>query len=155
MKMRSLSIYWDLHDQGVGVLLLALYNVTFHCRRKNIFRKCLKISFAHKKLKKPPEKVAYLWQLGVFILCSPDCPTFLFYKFFYTTISCRISACICIFFSKIFAKKNPEVSGWSIIDGPHGKFCKGLSIWIPSVKRLYKGMMKISFDKIVYCFKVL
>ena len=72
--------------------LLALYNVIFQCKHKNIFRKFLKISFAHKKLKKPPEKVAYLWQLGGFFLCSPDCPkqprtSFPFHKFFYTTSS--------------------------------------------------------------------
>ena len=30
----------------------ASYNVTFQCGRKNIFRNFLKISFAHKKLKK-------------------------------------------------------------------------------------------------------
>ena len=47
-------------------------------------------------MKKPPQKVAYLWQLGVFFHCSPDCPklprtSFPFYKFFYTTISGRIS----------------------------------------------------------------
>ena len=52
--------------------------------------------FTHKKLKKPPQKVAYLWQLGVFFLCSPACPkqpktSFLFYKFFYSSILCRIS----------------------------------------------------------------
>ena len=34
----------------------------------------LKKNFAHKELKKPPQKVAYLWQLGVFFLCNPDCP---------------------------------------------------------------------------------
>ena len=50
------------------ILLLALYNVTFQCGCKNIFRNFLKISFAHKKLKKPPEEVAYLWQLRVFFL---------------------------------------------------------------------------------------
>ena len=32
------------------ILLLALYKVTFQCGRKNIFRKFLEISFAHKKL---------------------------------------------------------------------------------------------------------
>ena len=42
-------------------------------------------------IKKPPQKVAYLWQLGV-----PDCPkqprtSFPFHKLFHTTISCRIS----------------------------------------------------------------
>ena len=56
--------------------------------------------FAHKILKKPPQKVAYLWQLEVvFFLCSPDFPkqprtSFPFYKFFDTTILCRISGSI-------------------------------------------------------------
>ena len=55
------------------------------------------IFFAHKKLKKPHPKVACLWQLGVFFLCSPDCPklprtSFPFYKFFYSSISGKISA---------------------------------------------------------------
>ena len=52
--------------------------------------------FDLENIKKPPQKVAYLWQLGGFFLCSPDCPkqpktSFPFHKFFYTTISCRIS----------------------------------------------------------------
>ena len=52
-------------------------------------------------MKKPPHKIAYLWQLGGFFFCSPDCPkqpraSFLFYKFFYPTISCRLSGYICI-----------------------------------------------------------
>ena len=37
-------------------------------------KKSLKFLFAHKKLIKIPQKVAYLWQLGGFFLCSPDCP---------------------------------------------------------------------------------
>ena len=56
------------------------------------FFKKLKFIFAHKKWKKPPHKAAYLWQLGVFFLCSPDCPkeprtSFQFYKFFYPIVS--------------------------------------------------------------------
>jgi hypothetical protein len=55
------------------------------------------IFFAHKKVEKPPQKVAYTsgsWE--VFFLCSPDCPkqprtSFPFYKLFYPTISGRIS----------------------------------------------------------------
>ena len=39
-----------------GTIVLALYYVTFQCGRKNIFRFFLKISFAHKKLKNPPQK---------------------------------------------------------------------------------------------------
>ena len=54
-------------------------------------------TFCLQKLKKTHQKVAYLWQFGVFFLCSPDCPkqprtSFSFYNLFYTTISCRISA---------------------------------------------------------------
>ena len=45
---------------------LALYYVTFQCGPRNIFRKIKKKIFAHKKLKKTPQKVAYLWQLGGF-----------------------------------------------------------------------------------------
>ncbi len=68
---------------------------TFQCGRKNIFKNIFFNFFAHKKLKKPPQKVAYLWQLGVFFLCSPACPkqprtSFPFYKFFYLTIWCII-----------------------------------------------------------------
>ena len=42
------------------------------------------------------QKVAYLWQLGVFSLCSPDCPkhprnSFPFYKFFYLIVSAKVS----------------------------------------------------------------
>ena len=48
-------------------------------------------------MKKPPKKVEYLWQLGVFFFSaaptSPKQPrtSFPFYKLFYTTISGRIS----------------------------------------------------------------
>ena len=53
-------------------------------------------NFSHKKLKKPSQKVAYLWQLGVFFLCSPDCPkqprtSVPFYKFFYPIVSAKVS----------------------------------------------------------------
>ena len=52
--------------------------------------------FCPQKLKKPPQKVAYLWQLGVCFLCSPDCPkqprtSFQFYKFFYSIVSAKVS----------------------------------------------------------------
>jgi hypothetical protein len=52
--------------------------------------------FGLKKLKKPAQKVAYLWQLGVFFLCSPDCPkqprtSFPFYKLFYPIVSAKVS----------------------------------------------------------------
>ena len=57
--------------------------------------RCLNFS-PYKKLKKPPQKVAFLWQLGVFFLCILDCPkqprsSFPLCKFFYQTISGRIS----------------------------------------------------------------
>ena len=38
-----------------------------------MFLKKIKKKFAHKKLKKPPQKVAYLWQLGGFFL-QPQLP---------------------------------------------------------------------------------
>ena len=52
--------------------------------------------FAHEKLKKPPQKVAYLWQLGLLFLCSPDClkqprTSIPFYKFFYPIVSAKVS----------------------------------------------------------------
>ena len=49
-------------------------------------------------MKKPPQKVAYLYDsCDFFSLCSPACPkqcrtSYPFYKFFYPSISCRISA---------------------------------------------------------------
>ena len=74
---------------------MQLFGVVFStfCGQKKI----LKIFFAHNKLKKPPQKVAYLWQLEFFLLCSPACPkqprsSFPFYKLFHATISGRISA---------------------------------------------------------------
>ena len=36
-----------------------------------MFLKKFKIFFAHKKLKKPPQKVAYLWQLRLFFSAAP------------------------------------------------------------------------------------
>ena len=48
-------------------------------------------------MQKPPQNVAYLYgSLELFFLCSPTCPkqprtSFPFYKFFYPTISARIS----------------------------------------------------------------
>ena len=42
-----------------------------------IFLRNVKKNFAHKKLKKPPQTVAYLWQLGVFfsaVLTAQNCP---------------------------------------------------------------------------------
>jgi hypothetical protein len=53
-----------------------------------MFLEKFKKKITHKKNKKPPQKVAYLWQLKVFFLCSPICPkqprtSFPFYKLFY------------------------------------------------------------------------
>ena len=45
-------------------LHFSLLYVTFQCGRKKSLDFFL-IFFAHKKLKKPSQKVAYLWQLGV------------------------------------------------------------------------------------------
>ena len=59
------------------------------------FKKIKNDFFVHKKLKKTPQKVAYLWQLGVFFLCSPDCPKqprTPFYKFFHPIVSAKVSA---------------------------------------------------------------
>ena len=49
------------------------------------------------KVKKTPQKDAYLWQLGAFFLCSPDCPKqprtlYQLYKFVYTIVSAKVSA---------------------------------------------------------------
>ena len=53
------------------------------------------------KLKKPPQKVAYLWQLGGFFLSSPNCQkqprtSFPFYKFFYPIVSAKVSDQHCL-----------------------------------------------------------
>ena len=39
-------------------------------RTQKYFYKKIKKIFAHKKLKKPPQKVAYLWQLEFFFLSA-------------------------------------------------------------------------------------
>ena len=44
------------------IFFLPLNYVTFQSGRKNIIKKNLDYTFAHKNLKKPPQKVAYLWQ---------------------------------------------------------------------------------------------
>ena len=43
----------------------------------------LKKKIAHKKLKKPSQKVAYLWELGGFFLCNPDCSKLQELNFFF------------------------------------------------------------------------
>ena len=60
------------------------------------FKKKLKLFFDLENLKKPPHKGAYLWQLGVFFVCSPDYPkqpgtSFPFYKLFYAIVSAKVS----------------------------------------------------------------
>ena len=55
-----------------------------------------KLFFDLENIKKTPQKVAYLWQLGGIFLCSPDCPkqprtSFPCYKFFYTIVSAKVS----------------------------------------------------------------
>ena len=67
----------------------------FSVRTQKHFLKTFFKKFAYKKLKKPPQKFAYLWQLKAFFLSSTDCPkqpriSFPCNEFFYTTISCRI-----------------------------------------------------------------
>ena len=72
------------------MLILALYYVTFQCRHK--------IFFGHKKLKKKHlKKLLTYGSWEVFFLCNPYCPkqprtSFPFYKLFYATILCSISA---------------------------------------------------------------
>ena len=104
-------------------------------RTLQIFYKKKKKNFAHKKLKKTPQKVAYLWQLGGFFLGSPDCPkqprtSFQFYKLFYPTISGKISekntflwlVVACILWNGIFFLHVTEhlqsCPMWCIFPGP-------------------------------------
>jgi hypothetical protein len=77
-------------------MLLSFILCNFLVRILRYFLKNLKGFFAHKELKKPSQKVAYLWQLRGFFLCSPDCPkqprtSFPFYKLFYPIISAKVS----------------------------------------------------------------
>ena len=88
------NLYLSSYKFFYMFLTFILYN--FSVRTLKYFQKNLKINFCPQKLGTPPQKVAYLWQLGVVFLCSPDCPkqprtSFPFYNFFYPTISCRIS----------------------------------------------------------------
>ena len=68
----------------------------FSVRTLGYFLKRLKLFFDLENIKKNTPKSCILWQLGVFFLCSTDCPkqpraSFPFYIFFYPSISCRIS----------------------------------------------------------------
>ena len=91
--------------------------MTFSADAKIYFKKFKKKIFDHKKLKKTPQKVAYLWQLGGFFLCSPDCPkqpgtSFPFYKFFYPIVSAEVSDSTIVqnLYFKIFYNKNYQIS---------------------------------------------
>ena len=106
------SLDWDICSsyQSGGQILeknLSLYSIYNRLSPETIesvcitdynnFRKNSTFIFANKKLKKTPQKVAYLWQLGGFFLCSPDCPkqprsSFPFYKFLYSIVSAKVSA---------------------------------------------------------------
>jgi hypothetical protein len=54
--------------------------------------------FAKKKLKKPPQKVAFLWrclwQLGGFFSAAPTDQNISVLEVLYTAISCKISGCL-------------------------------------------------------------
>ena len=65
-------------------------------RTLQYFLKNFKFVLPIKSWKKHPKKLHTYGSWEVFFLCSPDCPkeprtSFPFYKFFYPTISCRIS----------------------------------------------------------------
>ena len=78
---------------------MPLCYVTFQRGCENVLKKKWNVVFAHKNLKKPPQKVAYLWQLSSWEFFFSAAPTaqnsselqprtsFLFYKFFYTIVS--------------------------------------------------------------------
>ena len=70
----SLFLTYNCFLINLFMFVLAICYVTFQCRCKNIFGKILKNFFAHKKLNKPPQKVAYLWQLGVVFSLQPQLP---------------------------------------------------------------------------------
>ena len=52
-------------------MLLSFILCNFLVRMLKYFKKILRRFFAHKMLKKPPQEVAYLWQLGVFFSAAP------------------------------------------------------------------------------------
>ena len=52
-------------------MLLSFILCNFLVRMLKYLKKIFKSFFAPKKLKKPPQKVAYLWQLGVFFSAAP------------------------------------------------------------------------------------
>ena len=73
----------------------------FSVRMLKYFLENSKKNFAHKKLKRTPQKVAYLWQLEVFFLCSHDCPKqprleypFYIQLFFYDLITTFSTFCM-------------------------------------------------------------
>ena len=63
----------------------------FSVRKQKYFYKNLKKKFDHKKLKKPPQKVAYLWQLGVFFSAAPPSQNSLELYFRFINFSIRLS----------------------------------------------------------------
>ena len=46
----------------------------FSVQMQKYLKKKFRFFFAHKKLKKPPQKVAHLWQLGDFFSLQPHLP---------------------------------------------------------------------------------
>ena len=54
-----------------NIFFLTFFYATFQCGRYNVFKQLLFYFFAHKKLKKSPQKVAYLVHLGVFKSLQP------------------------------------------------------------------------------------
>ena len=71
--------------------MLPRFICNFLVRMLRYIEKNLKMFFPHKNLKKASQKVAYLWQLGVFFLYPKQPRTsFLFYKFFYPIVSAKV-----------------------------------------------------------------
>ena len=66
-KNKSVAYFLLFHIKFF-ITILALYYANFQFRRKNIISKYKKIAL--KKLQKPPKKVAYLWQLGGFLISA-------------------------------------------------------------------------------------
>ena len=74
----------------------SLCYVTFQCRCYNIFKIILNIIFGHENIKNLPSKIAFLWQFGFCLLCSPECSKqprieYPFYRFLYPMICVTIS----------------------------------------------------------------
>ena len=52
----------------------AISKQLFRCFFNFCVQKNFELFFDLENIKKPPQKVPYLWQLGGFFLSSPDCP---------------------------------------------------------------------------------